>query len=248
MNENPLSICIIGFGAFGQLLARLLRPHAGISVMDPSKKARAAACAARMHVIERPEDVTADIVLLAVPLPALKRCLEDIAPHLRPGQIIADVCSIKEKPAQMMEHLLPPFVEIVATHPMFGPNSAGADLAGLQVVICPIRGNGWRRPTAFLRRVLRAETIITTPEDHDRQTALTQGLTHLLARGLSILGDHPRIGTKSSLLLAEALAMVEHDAPEVFDAVTRGNRHVAPIWQELSQVFQGLIPPEDTAR
>jgi prephenate dehydrogenase len=34
--------------------------------------------------------------------------------------------------------------------------------------------------------------------------------------------------------MAEALAMVAEDAPEVYEAVTRGNRHVLPLCRALA--------------
>lgn len=242
----PLSISIIGFGAFGQLLARLLAPHAEILVLDPSPAAQMCATETGLSVIGLTDLPNSDLVLLAMPVPALESVLREIAPHLRPGQIVADVCSIKEEPVAMMERHLPSWVEILATHPMFGPRSTGDDLSGLQVVLCPVRGKSWRRIGAFIRHVMKADIIVTTPEDHDRQAALTQGLTHLLARGFADLGAHPKIGTKSSKLLAEALAIVESDAPEVFDAITTRNRHVAPAWNSLLARFEGLLKSDQS--
>lgn len=185
------SVCILGFGAFGQLAARYLTPHADLSIHDRSAQAARAASALGYRVIDHPRDITADIIILAVPVPALEGCLRDLAPHLRPGQLVIDTCSIKQQPAQLMQALLPGDVDILATHPMFGPQSARGGLAGCQMVICPIRGDGWRRLAAFLRLRFGLEIVVATPEEHDRQAAMTQGLTHLLARALPMLGAPP---------------------------------------------------------
>ena len=43
---------------------------------------------------------------------------------LKENAVIVDVCSVKEYPVQWMRELLPANVSILATHPMFGPDSA----------------------------------------------------------------------------------------------------------------------------
>ena len=98
---------------------------------------------------------------LAVPVPMLGECLAGIAPHLRPGQVVVDVCSVKAGPAALMRRLLPEGVEILATHPMFGPQSMPQSLSGGRIVICPLRGGRWRRIAAFLRRVLGVWSLVS---------------------------------------------------------------------------------------
>ncbi len=100
----------------------------------------------------------------------------------------------------------------------------------------------WRRIAAFLRGVLGLRVILTTPEDHDRHAALTQGLTHLLARALEDFQPHPRIRTRSFDLLCEALDMVRSDAPEVYEAVTGGNPHVAALRERLMRSLAATGP------
>jgi prephenate dehydrogenase len=239
MFPTPPSITIIGFGAFGQLVASLLAPHASVSIFEHSKRAGREALKRGFRIVKHAGDISAEIVILAVPVQALGECLHEIAPHLRAGQLVVDVCSIKEEPARLMRETLPPYVEILASHPMFGPESARKRLAGSQIVFCPIRGKRWRHLAVFLR-FLQFDVVVTTPEDHDRQAAMTQGLTHLLARALSSLEMHPRIRTRSFELMSEALALVANDAPEVFEAVTLRNQHMASLRERL---LQALAPP-----
>lgn len=240
--ERP-SLTLVGFGAFGQLIARLLAPHCRITIHDPSPAARAAAVAAGLPLVADPRHLPGDIVLLAVPVPALEPCLHAIAPHLRPGQMVIDVCSIKEEPARLMQQILPGHVEILATHPMFGPQSAAGGIAGCQVVLCPIRGQGWRRIAGFLRH-MRLDVVRTTPEDHDRQAAQSQALIHILARAVAPWTSPPRIRTRSYDLFAEAMTMVRDDAPEVFEAITRGNRHADALRVQLIEAL-GQVTPMD---
>lgn len=233
MFSTPLTITILGFGAFGQLVATLLAPHAHVSVFERSDRARQAASELGFSIVEDISDIHADIVVLAVPVQVFEQCLLEISPHLRKGQLIIDVCSIKEEPARLMHLHLPSHVEILASHPMFGPQSAKEGTAGSKIVFCPIRGTRWRHLADFLRQRLGFDIIVTTPEEHDRQAARSQGLTHLLARAFATLGEHPKICTRSFELMSEAMALVTNDAPEVFEAIVLGNRHVVPLRDSL---------------
>lgn len=230
------TIGIFGFGAFGQLAARALAPDVTLRCHDP----------ARPDLDTLPQTSAADILLLCVPLPRLPGLLAALAPHLRPGQTVIDCCSVKEEPARLMTTLLPPGVAVLASHPMFGPQSAAAGLAGLQIVLCPQRGE-WRRIAAWLRLRHRLRVIVTSAEAHDRQAALTQGLTHLLARALDSLGPVPRIRTRSYDLMDAALSLVRADSADLFDTVTRANPHVATARDRLIRALSGDPAPRDTA-
>ncbi len=240
-------VLILGFGAFGRLIARHLRPHLCVAICDPDPVARADAGALGLSLADVAQAGDFDLVVLAVPVPALGDCLCALAPHLRPGQMVMDVCSVKQGPADLMRRILPGDVGILGAHPMFGPQSMPGDLAGGRVVLCPVRdGVGalrWRRIAAFLRRVAGLRVIVTTPDEHDRHAALTQGLTHLLARAMADFRPHPLIRTRSFDLLAEALGMVGADAPELFEAVTQGNPHLDPLRERFARLL--LAPGRD---
>ncbi|WP_343616542.1 prephenate dehydrogenase/arogenate dehydrogenase family protein [Novosphingobium sp.] len=127
-SDRP-SLGIIGFGAFGRLIADHLRDFLKIYATDSAPLA------------EAPEGVTltdlarvcaCDIVVLAVPVAALGALCAQIAPLLRPGALVMDVGSVKVEPARIMVAQLPPHVSVIATHPMFGPQSIGGRHAGAQ--------------------------------------------------------------------------------------------------------------------
>jgi len=71
---------------------------------------------------------------------------------------------------------------------------------------------------------------LTCPQDHDREAATVQGLTHLIAKVLQRMGPVPsRMTTRSFDLLVEAVSMVQDDASEVFDAIEKSNPYSADI-------------------
>ena len=128
------SIGIIGFGRFGRLMARYLSPDGQVRGHDPhvSPEAIAAVGAAPATI---GEVCRSDIVILAVPISHLQGLLSAIRPHLPPETLVVDVCSVKEQPVRWMQELLPETVDILGTHPMFGPDSAAGSLEGRKVVL-----------------------------------------------------------------------------------------------------------------
>jgi len=138
------------------------------------------------------------------------------------------------KPAKVMEAQLPHFVDIVGTHPLFGPQSARNGIQGRKIAVCPVRGNGAHRVAAFLRRTLGLRVYITTPEEHDRDAAVVQGVTHLIAKVLVRMEPLPkRLTTASFDLLMQAIEMVRYDAASVFLAIERENPYAAEVRERL---------------
>lgn len=217
------TIGLFGFGAFGRLLARHLAPHFELAIHDPLLPPGPG-----LRRLE--EAAAADLVILAVPVGSMRGVLRQIAPHLRPGAIVADVGSVKLVPARLMVDELPAHVEVLGTHPLFGPQSAAAGLAGHRIALCPIRCPSAGRIAAFLRSTFGLRVFVATPEEHDREAAAVQGLTHLIAKVLVRMEPLPRrLSTASFDHLMRGVDMVRHDAPSVFEAIERDNPFAAAV-------------------
>jgi len=176
-----------------------------------------------------------------VPVSRMAETARAIAPHLTPGALVLDVGSVKVVPAEIMRRELPEHVGIVATHPLFGPQSARDGIAGLKIAVCPIRGGDDGRVGAFLRRALGLQVIMTTPEAHDRDAAMVQGLTHLIAKVLVQMEPLPaRMTTRSFDLLMQGVGMVRHDAPEVFQAIERANPYAREVRRRFFDLAAAL--------
>jgi prephenate dehydrogenase len=94
---------------------------------------------------------------------------------------------------------------------------------------------------AFLGKCLRLDVIMTRPEDHDREAAAVQGLTHLIAKVLTQMEPLPaRMTTRSFDLLMEAIDMVRHDAPEVFEAIARANPYAVGVRGRFLEIASAL--------
>jgi prephenate dehydrogenase len=83
--------------------------------------------------------------------------------------------------------------------------------------------------------------VVTTPARHDRDAALSQGLTQLIAREQDQMEPLPRrISTCSFDLLFEAIGMVRDDPPAVFDAIERLNPYAADVRHHFMRLVAAL--------
>jgi len=242
------SLGIVGFGAFGQLAARHLGQHFDVTAYDPSPDIATIAQRLGVRLSSLHRVSQADVILIAAPVSAFEQVVSEIAVACKPGALIVDVGSVKVVPAEIMRRLLPDHVYIVATHPLFGPQSAKSGVQGLKIAVCPIQGRRHARVAAFLRKSLGLTVIMTTPEAHDQDAAVVQGLTHLIAKVLLRMGPLPsRMTTKSFDLLSEAISMVQHDAPEVFDAIEKANPYAEAVRRQFFDLAASVSVELETA-
>lgn len=226
MSDAKPQLGLIGFGAFGRLTAKHLSPWFDIIAHDP---AASDGDVARLTTLD--EVAACPVVLLAVPVGVLAETVAAIAPSVTPGALILDVGSVKVKPAQVMLEGLPQGVSIVGTHPLFGPQSGKDGIAGLRIAVCPVRGDkaAWRA-AAFCRRALALKVFVVSPEDHDREAATVQGLTHLIAKVLLAMEPLPtRMTTTSFERVMQGVDMVRHDSAAVFRAIEHDNPFAAEV-------------------
>jgi chorismate mutase/prephenate dehydrogenase len=117
-----------------------------------------------------------DLVVVAVPIDKTVEVIREIAPHVRKGACLMDITSIKRAPLEAMLEAAPEGVDVVGTHPMFGPH--GADFDRQKVVLCKGRGEDGFARVRRLYEAFGAETIEASAEEHDSQMALIQVLVH----------------------------------------------------------------------
>lgn len=210
-------IGIIGFGRFGRLMSRYLAQEFNVYAYDIEDKsgaiAETGAVAGSLEEICRQK-----IVILAVPISGIQDVLKKIAPLLRNDTLIVDVCSVKVNPVQWMKAILPDYVSILATHPMFGPDSAAKTLEGSKIVLCKVRINDEHYSQIKSYLASKHLTLIeTTPEEHDKEIAVSLALTHFIGRSLSEFGASQQlIDTEGYKRLLHILEVVEHDTWQLF--------------------------------
>ena len=122
----------------------------------------------------------ADVVLLSVPIDSFETVAKQLKPHLKPGQKVIDITSIKTKPVAAMQKYLGN-CSVLGTHPVFGPGAKG--IKNQNIVLTPTN----EQETALAEKVRRyleergAKVTLMTPQEHDEMIAIILGLSHFIA-------------------------------------------------------------------
>ena len=251
--KSKKSLGLLGLGAFGRLMVKHLSPHFDMCAFDPSPEAVAYGREHGIPMLPVEEVAKAEIVLLGPPVPRMAEAVAAIKDHLKPGTLVLDVGSVKYNIAALLEKELPAHVDIVCTHPLFGPQSGKDGIAGLKMVVCPVRGEDRAQKVIdFLRSKLELHVIITTPEAHDREIATVMGLTHMVAKVLLEMEPLPQnLTTKSYERLMEAVDMLRYDSMELFLAIERDNpfsRDVRKTFFEKADALRVFLESHDTGK
>jgi prephenate dehydrogenase len=234
-----MRIGIYGTGRFGSFWATTLASAATVLTFNRSDRPVPPGCTGASLA----ELGSCDAVMLCVAISAVQDALDLLIPHLDPGTVLMDTCSVKVHPARLMEAAAPDANPVIATHPMFGPDSAGDGIGGLPMVFSPVRAapetiDLWYRFFSDLGlRVIRM-----TPDEHDREAAFTQGVTHFLGRVLADMDlQQSEIATVGYRKLLEVMAQTCNDPYQLFVDLQRYNPHTGEMRERLSSSLGRLM-------
>lgn len=236
-----MNLGVYGLGRFGSFWASVLRRccDAGDTVYATSR---------RRH--EVPDSVIwldedeflsrCDVIYFCVAISSFESVLERVSGRIRKGALVMDTCSVKAFPAKWMERILGrDDVQLVATHPMFGPDSAKAGLSGLPVVVCPVRVD-----TVTLERLEATfsswglKVLRMSPLEHDREAAYSQGVTHFVGRTLRQMGlEDTEIATSGYKALMTIVDQTCNDPLQLFFDL----QHYNPYAREMRLSLQVAI-------
>lgn len=228
-------IAIIGYGRFGSLLAKILKPYGKIFVINEVK-----INSKEITQIDYEQLISMDWIFLAVPTSALEEVLIKIKPFLRENSLVMDVCSVKVYPCKMMMKHLPKNVEILGTHPMFGPDSAKNGLQNLQMVLCPLRiKKQTLKDILQVFKNLKLKIIQTNPEMHDKQGAYNLSLVHFLGRGLGKMGlSQQEITTLGFQRLLAVNETVNNDTWQLFHDIQNFNPYAKKVRNDFLRALE----------
>ena len=169
IRSRPLTIGVVGFGRFGQFIARTFAKYGRVVVTSRSDYSEIANGMGVTYVpLANPEAFLAqelDVIVFAVSILSFKSTIQSFVPYLQKhihanagkgsrraaslhGPLVVDVLSVKEHARSVMLDLLPPECDILCTHPMFGPDS-GKD--------------GWHNLN-FVYEKTRIDNVVLDPE------------------------------------------------------------------------------------
>lgn len=186
--KNFHSVLIAGVsGQFGTYLANLFL-ESGKQVIGLSRSAPDIThenfnflqcdCCGKLSEDVKKTLQSVDIVLISLPIHKTIDGIKNIAPHLKQGQIMTDVTSVKELPcAAMLEHTTDD-VEVLGMHPMFSPS---LDIKGKNVILTKerIREDSAQMLFDFWKEK-QAQVAFLTAKEHDNVVAVLQSLSHFV--------------------------------------------------------------------
>ncbi len=226
------SVGIIGFGRFGKVLANILQKGFPIKVYDPKSQSPFSG----VEFVSLDKVLEEKVIFIAVPINKFDATIEKISPLLRENTTVVDVCSVKIHPAKVMLSKLPVSVGIIATHPMFGPDSF---LSNNRLKMMMNNTRDTQNQFKFWKRFFRdqgMQIIEISPEEHDRLAANTQGVTHFLGRMLKEFGiKKTMIDTQGFRDLLDLVEQTCHDSWELYSDLQRYN----PFTQDMIKKLIG---------
>ncbi len=235
------SLYLVGLGLIGGSLARGLR-DSGWTVRGWDRDPDTREAADRAEVLDGlvpPEELSTDpdLVLLAVPVPAMKDVVDELIEVLPESVVWTDVGSTKQWITEFMDRRLPDGHRYVGGHPMAGSEESGFEAGdpllfenALCVLTGPSEGPAFER-VAGLWDCLGAHVVTMDALLHDRLVGNISHLPHLAAAALlhvlDRLGDHRD----------EALPL----AAGGFRDVTRVAEGDPDLWKDILQTNQPRI-------
>ena len=216
-----MKVAIIGAGKMGRWFTRFFLEE-GDSVIVSSRSKEKLLKIRDEFGVEIADNVNAvekaDRVLICVPIENFEAVAKEIQPHIRPDQVVMDICSIKEFPVKIMHEYVKTGITL-GTHPVFGPGAKSIE--NQNFVLTPVNDEEKRFAREFKSWLeeRRANVFIMSPRKHDELMSVVLGLPHFL--GLVVcdtLMNYPNFlqtkkvagaSYKMLLTLAEAVASEE---------------------------------------
>lgn len=220
------TIGIIGTGRFAMVLSRLLSRNIDWQVRHSSRSKPIDGT----QIISLEDLAGCDMIFPAVPISALPKTLANlskcISPKSRP--VVVSVASVMVQPERWMLEMLPNRVDIVVTHPVFGPQSTqnGTMFEGLPLVWQPIRVRNKERlnsVTAFMRQQ-GIHLFDITSADHDRIMSRTQLVSFVIGQiGLALGWQSTPLDTMGFRHLLVNQKLVAGDSTQLFQDICEFN-------------------------
>src|SRR5512136_585498 len=175
-----------GTGETGSWFARYFKEKGfDVAIWGPSGRVEVAKRLGVRYAKDMMAEVEkSDIVLVSVLIEKTVEIIREVAPHMHPGSLIMDVTSIKSGPVRAMKTYAPKGVQVLGTHPMFGPTMPA--LRGQTIILTPVEGKTgkWLSIMQSLFQSDGAHVEILNAEEHDEIMAVVQALTHFAYIGI----------------------------------------------------------------
>lgn len=193
-------------------------------------------------------------ILICVPIENFEAVIKEIHSHVRPDQVVMDICSIKEEPVKIMHKYIRTGITL-GTHPIFGPGVKS--IKKQNFVLTPVANKEKMFAKEFKSWLeqKQANVFIMSPRKHDQLMSVALGLPHFL--GLVIcdtLLNYPNFvetkkvagaSYKMLLTLAEAVASEETEFYTSLQMNLPEIKKVEGLFLEKSEEWFNMVRRKD---
>jgi len=237
---QTVRVGIIGFGRFGKLVAQILKSKfENVHILVFSRRRRGPGIDRGIEFASLDEVCDSDVVIPCVPISSFEEVIKSIGGKIKSGALLLDVCSVKVHPVEVMAKYIPADVEILATHPVFGPDSAKRGLKGLKIVLCQVRISPER-----LAKVKQSchdiglEVIEMSPAEHDELIAFSLAYIHLVGRiGEKMNIKNTAVNSKGFAQLLKVQGYVVNDTFQLFKDMQNFNPYAKKMREQFHRAL-----------
>lgn len=222
---------IIGTGSFGNFAKEKLSDYFEIVTFDVDDPVEKLAKVAQ-----------AEYIMLAIPLSAYEAVLESLKPLISKDAVIIDICSVKIIPIQRIKKFLPQH-QLLATHPLFGPQSATDSLAGHKIILCDTDQTtiGLVQLAKSFFESIGLTVVQQTASQHDELMADIHALTFFIAKGLVAYGVEKKdLITPSYQKLLDLADHETHHSQDLFATIQKGNPYARNARHKIRSILDEI--------
>lgn len=230
------TIAIIGYGDFTKLMIKHLKRHFKIVVASRSHKPGTKLGGVKF--VSNEDALAQKVIIPSIPAQALESFFAENKQHINERALVVDVCSVKANPVKVLQKVLPSSVEILATHPLFGPASSKNGIKGNKIMLHQTRlpDAKYQKIKKFLYKKLGLKIIECTPEEHDKMMAYSQGLSHYIGRAMQEMNiPNTELSTVAYEDLLDMKKVQGGDSWDLFYSIMHENPYALKINQEFKK-------------
>ena len=219
MNNTFEKVCILGLGLIGGSIGLAIkRSNISNQITGYARSNSTLERAIELGLVDKVEDNLkdavndCDLVILATPLSAFKKLVEEMSPFLKKDCIITDTGSAKLSVIEDLRGILPNNVEFIPGHPIAGTEESGPDAGFAELfdnrwcILTPTEENSSNAIDLIKEfwESIGSKVEIMDPLHHDKVLAITSHIPHLIAFNI--------VGTANNLANVTEKEVVKYSA------------------------------------
>ena len=239
MKSDSIEFSVIGTGRFGHFWCRHLSKYYTTFAYDINLDCRKRVD--RFAIWDSLENcLTKKFIFLTIPIHSIKDFLIENKQKFQKGSVLIDCASVKVPVMSWFDDHLPSDVYYIASHPLFGPDSAKNKLQDNIIMVMPgkVPLKEYQTLIGFFAEKLGLQIYNLTAHEHDELMAYNLNLVHFLGRALDDLGITKLPLMMSSLSkLNDIVTVVMNDTTELFLDFYKFNPYAGKVKDQWLKSF-----------